>query len=100
MTYWNAFVANLEMHGIGDFTDERLANAKQFPVAARAGFAHIRHPVDLISPALPALNYYELALRAPKPPKRGFQSFQLGTLSSGANVRCPSHGLTVGAPAK
>src|ERR1043165_2497634 len=39
VTYWNAFVANLEMHGKGNFNDSRLADPVQFPVAARAGFA-------------------------------------------------------------
>src|SRR5207244_3863830 len=38
VTYWNAFVANLEMHGKGTFFDPRLDDAAQFPVAARAGF--------------------------------------------------------------
>jgi hypothetical protein len=70
--YWNAFVANLEMHGVGNFSDDRLNNAKQFPVAAKAGFAHVRHKVDLISSKLPALHYYQLSLPAPKPPKGSF----------------------------
>jgi hypothetical protein len=34
VTYWNALVANLEMHGKGNFFDPRLADAAQFPVAA------------------------------------------------------------------
>jgi mono/diheme cytochrome c family protein len=72
ITYWNAFVANLEMHGIGNFTDDRLANAKQFPVAARAGFAHVRHKTDLITSKLPALHVYQLSLPAPRPPKGSF----------------------------
>ena len=63
--YWNAFVANLGMHGIGDFTDDRLANARQFPVAARAGFAHVRHQRDLITSKLPALQVYQLSLPVP-----------------------------------
>ena len=63
--YWNAFVANLEMHGIGNFDDDRLANARQFPVAARAGFAHVRHKVDLITSKLPALQVYQLSLPVP-----------------------------------
>src|SRR5207247_10132646 len=29
--HWNAFVANLEMHGVGRFFDSRLNNAAQFP---------------------------------------------------------------------
>jgi hypothetical protein len=63
--YWNAFVANLEMHGIGNFDDDRLANAKQFPVAARAGFAHVRNKVDLVTPELGALQLYQLSLPVP-----------------------------------
>ncbi len=30
VTYWNAFVANIEMHGIGRFFDPRLNNATKF----------------------------------------------------------------------
>jgi hypothetical protein len=63
--YWNAFVANLEMHGIGNFDDDRLSNAKQFPVAARAGFAHVRHKRDLITSKLGPLHLYQLSLPVP-----------------------------------
>jgi hypothetical protein len=28
--YWNAFAANLEMQGVGNFDDDRLANAKRW----------------------------------------------------------------------
>ena len=63
--YWNAFVANLEMHGIGNFEDARLANADQFPVAARAGFAHVRNTRDLNTSKLPALQLYQLSLPVP-----------------------------------
>src|SRR5947199_4803671 len=38
VTYWNAFVANLEMHGKGNFNDARLSDPVQFPVAAKAHF--------------------------------------------------------------
>jgi len=63
--YWNAFVANLEMHGIGNFDDDRLSNAKQFPVAARAGFAHVRNKRDLITSKLGPLHLYQLSLPVP-----------------------------------
>lgn len=63
--YWNAFVANLEMHGIGNFSDERLNNSHQFPVASRAGFAHVHHKRDLITSKLPALQFYQLSLQVP-----------------------------------
>jgi hypothetical protein len=72
--YWNAFVANLEMHGIGNFSDARLNDAKKFPVAARAGFAHVTHSTDLITSKLPALHAYQLSLRAPTPPRGSFDA--------------------------
>jgi cytochrome c5 len=72
--YWNAFVANLEMHGIGNFFDARLDNRNQFPIAARNGFGHVHHNVDLVTPVLGALQYYQLGLAVPKPPKRSFNA--------------------------
>jgi cytochrome c5 len=72
--YWTAFVATLEMHGKGTFYDKRLDNAKQFPIAAENRFGHTRAPVDLVSPKLPALHEYQLALAAPKPPKGSFDA--------------------------
>jgi hypothetical protein len=70
--YWNAFVATLDMHGQGNFTDARLDDAEQFPIAARNHFGHVRVKHDLVTPALPALQYYQLSLRAPRPPKHSF----------------------------
>src|SRR5215211_3912081 len=70
--YWNAFVANFAMHGQGDFYDPRLNDADRFPVAARAGFANVRHSPDRISSKLPALHVYQLALPAPKAPPGSF----------------------------
>jgi hypothetical protein len=70
--YWNAFVATLEMHGKGTFYDKRLDNARQFPIAAENRFGHTRAKVDRVSPKLPALHAYQLALAAPKPPKGSF----------------------------
>jgi len=72
VTYWNAFVANLEMHGQGTFYDPRLANAEQYPVAARAGFADVRANPDLVTPKLAALHFYQLAIPAPRPPDGSF----------------------------
>ena len=68
VTYWNAFVANLEMHGQGNFFDPRLDDANQFPVAAKAGFGHVTNATDRISSKLAALHFYQLALPAPPPP--------------------------------
>jgi hypothetical protein len=74
ITYWNAFVANLEMHGQGTFTDARLDDAKQFPIAAENHFGHTRAPVDRITPKLAGLQAYQLSLAAPKPPKGSFDA--------------------------
>jgi hypothetical protein len=72
VTYWNAFVANLEMHGKGTFFDPRLDNAAQFPVAAQAGFGHVKNVPDVITSQLAALHSYQLAIPAPIPPKGSF----------------------------
>jgi hypothetical protein len=67
VTYWNTFVANLEMHGKGTFFDPRLNDPVRFPVAAGAGFSNFRNTPDLITAKLPALHFYQLALPAPIP---------------------------------
>jgi hypothetical protein len=72
--YWNAFVANLEMHGSGTFYDPRLNNKDQFPVAARAGFGNVRQGDDGISSRLAALQFYQLAMPAPKPAAGSFDA--------------------------
>lgn len=73
--YWNAFVANIEMHGKGTFYDPRLDNAEQFPLAAANGFGHIQTPEDedRITPKLPGLHAYQLSLLAPLPPEGSFR---------------------------
>jgi hypothetical protein len=68
VTHWNAYVANTQMQGKGTFRDARLDNALQFPIAAANGLGHLRSEPDLISPKLPALHFYQLALNAPEPP--------------------------------
>ncbi len=70
--YWNAFVANIEMHGKGTFYDPRLNDASKFPIAARSGFGNIRSSPDLITSKLPALHAYQLSLLAPLPPAGSF----------------------------
>lgn len=75
--YWNAFVANLEMHGIGRFWDPRLNNAAQFPIAAAHGFGdlpHISPDNDLITSKLPDLHFYQLAIPSPQPPPGSFDA--------------------------
>ena len=70
--YWNAFVANLEMHGQGVFYDPRLDDPRQFPVAARNRSGHTSNSPDLITPKLAALHFYQLALAAPAAPAGSF----------------------------
>jgi hypothetical protein len=72
VTHWNAFVANLEMHGSGTFFDPRLDDANQFPIAARAGFGNVRNTPDVITPKLAALHVYQLDIPAPTPPAGSF----------------------------
>jgi cytochrome c peroxidase len=67
-------VANLQMHGQGNFYDPRLDNADQFPIAAENNFGHIENTVDKISPKLPALAAYQLALVAPEAPAGSFDT--------------------------
>ncbi len=72
ITHWNAFVANLEMGGKGTFYDPRLADADTFPVAASLGSFDVRNTPDLVTAKLGALQFYQLAIPAPKPPRGSF----------------------------
>ncbi|HEY0839989.1 MAG TPA: hypothetical protein VGD74_07370 [Vulgatibacter sp.] len=72
VTYWNAYVANTQMHGVGTFFDPRLDDPVKYPVAARLGLADVREADDRISHVLPALQVYQLSLRAPAAPAGSF----------------------------
>src|SRR4029079_7696315 len=74
VTHWNAFVANLEMHGQGTFYDPRLNDPVKFPIAAREGFGNVRNDPDLITAKLPALHFYQLAIPAPPAPAGTFDA--------------------------
>ncbi len=74
--YWNAFVAVLEMHGVGNFFDPRLDDPTQFPdiaprfpvaVANKLGHVTVAPDSDLVTKKLPALHLYQIAIPAPKP---------------------------------
>jgi len=98
LTYWNAFVANLEMHGKGNFFDPRLDDANKYPVAAANGFGHVTNAVDRISPKLPALHFYQLAIRAPVPPASSFDAAAAARGKvvfdgTGQCARCHTQGL-------
>jgi hypothetical protein len=68
VTYWNAYVANLELAGRGTFFDERLKDTKKYPVAAKTGAGEKRNSPDMITEKLAALQFYQLAIPAPKAP--------------------------------
>ena len=72
ISYWNAFVANLEMHGKGDFVDPRLNNPVKYPIAVENGFYNVINTPDLITCKLPALRAYQHSIDAPKPPAGSF----------------------------
>lgn len=72
VTYWNAYVANLELSGQGTFFDRRLMNADQYPIAARNGLGNKRSATDMITSKLGPLHFYQLALPAPQPPAGSF----------------------------
>ena len=72
VTYWNAYVANLELQGQGTFYDPRLNDPVKYPVAARAGFGNKRSEIDLVTSKLAALQFYQLAIPPPTPPEGSF----------------------------
>ena len=78
VSHWNAFVANLEMHGSGTFFDPRLNDPVKFPLAAANNFGNVRNTPDLITPKLAELHFYQLAIPAPKPPDGSFDAAAAG----------------------
>jgi mono/diheme cytochrome c family protein len=72
VSHWNAYVANLAMHGKGVFFDPRLNNPEKFPVAVKNGFFDVRNDQDLVTSKLAPLHFYQLSLKAPAPPEGSF----------------------------
>jgi hypothetical protein len=70
VTYWNAYVANTQLMGQGNFYDPRLMDAKQYPVSAKAGLGNKRNSKDAdhVTDKLAALQFYQLAMPSPKAP--------------------------------
>src|SRR5438876_280930 len=89
-TYWNAFVANLEMHGKGTFYDPRLNDPLRFPIAATNGFGNVRNDPDLITSKLGPLQFYQLGIPAPKPRKGSFdeEAAERGKALFNGTARC------------
>ncbi|MEO5563295.1 MAG: hypothetical protein ABIR18_07670 [Chitinophagaceae bacterium] len=94
VTYWNAYVANLELQGNGNFYDRRLMDAKQYPVAAKAGFGNKRNSVekDQVTPKLAALQFYQLAIPTPKAPDSIYnkEAAMRGEVLFNAKAKCAS----------
>jgi mono/diheme cytochrome c family protein len=90
VTYWNAYVANTQMHGKGTFFDPRLEDKTRFPVAVKAGYANVRNTPDLITSKLAALHFYQLAIPAPAPPAGSFdaQAAQRGEAVFAGQAKC------------
>ena len=61
ISYWNAYVAIVQMHGRGDFSDPRLG-------------IEIRQSPDMVAPKLAALAAYQHSLPAPAPPAGSFDA--------------------------
>lgn len=65
-------MAVLEMGGQGTLYDPRLNDEEKFPIAAENGFYNIRRKPDRVTKKLPALQFYQLALTAPRAPRGSF----------------------------
>jgi hypothetical protein len=78
VTYWNAYVANTEMHGKGVFYDRRLSDAKKYPVSARTGGWKMRNSPDQVTSLLGALQVYQLSIPAPPPPAGSYDAAAAG----------------------
>lgn len=72
ITYWNAFVSNLEMHGKGRFFDPRLNNPAKYPIAVENGFYNVMNTPDLITSKLAALRVYQNSIDVPKAPSNSY----------------------------
>ncbi|HJT97959.1 MAG TPA: c-type cytochrome [Rhodanobacteraceae bacterium] len=71
VAYWNRYVAVTQMGGLGFFDDARLA---AIGAAVPVDNTHGGTLPDLVTPALPALQAYELSLAAPRPPAGSYDA--------------------------
>ncbi len=72
VSHWNAFVAVLVMGGQGTLYDPRLNDEEKFPIAAENGFFNVRRKPDLVTKKLASLQFYQLALKAPRAPRGSY----------------------------
>lgn len=92
ITYWNAFVANLEMHGKGRFIDPRLNNPIKYPIAVENGFYNVMNTPDLVTSKLASLRVYQNSLEVPTPPAGSYnkRSALLGKAIFLTKAKCAS----------
>jgi hypothetical protein len=92
VTYWNAYVGNLEMHGSGTFFDPRLDDPVKYPVAARTRQGHKTAVIDKITAKLPALHFYQLSIPTPRPPRGTFNTemAKRGEMLFNSTAKCAS----------
>jgi hypothetical protein len=90
MNSWVPLVINLEMFGQGVFSDRRLNNAAQFPIAAANGFARVRNTPDLVTPKLAALLTYVESIETPRAPAGSYDraAAERGKLLFEGEARC------------
>ena len=90
VTYWNAYVAGTEMHGMATFVDHRFDDKKQYPVASKSGAGNTRHSPDEATGKLAALHFYQLSLPAPKAPAGPFDkaAFKRGEAVFAGEGKC------------
>src|SRR5918994_1534249 len=72
VTYWNAYVTNTQMLGMGTFFDPRIKTSGKFPVGVKGGFDNVRRTPDRVTEKLAALHFYQLALPPASPKKDSY----------------------------
>jgi hypothetical protein len=87
--YWNSYVAVTQMHGSGVFFDARF-NSDQFPLSAKSGSWNTRRAPDTVTAKLAALQFYQLAIPAPKAPEGSYDkaAFKRGEKLFNGPARC------------
>jgi mono/diheme cytochrome c family protein len=92
VTYWNAYVATTQMHGLGKFFDPRLNDAATFPLAAKRNATAAPPTDDRVTAKLAALHFYQLAIPAPTPPKDSYDeaAAKRGATIFGGKAKCAS----------
>jgi hypothetical protein len=63
ISYWNRYVAVTQMHGHGSFVERRTTPPD-----------NVQNPPDSVSALLPALQAYQISLKAPRPPAGSFDA--------------------------